>query len=474
VPDDLAPASVTLSVIDGASSGREYAFSERTTALVGRAEDCEPRIDKAETQVSRHHCLFDINPPDLRVRDFGSLNGTHVNGVEIGRRRPGQSPAEGARLEFRERDLVHGDEVRLGKTVMRVGVTLAEDGPRVAASEEARCAQCGRDVSGQAGNRRGEIVCADCKRDPRAIVAGLLRKAASGDGALSAIRGYEIVSELGRGGQGVVYLARHEGFGELVALKVLLAEVAVERKARDGFLREIESTKALRHPNVVEFRDSGSSGATFFLASEYCDGGSVDRLQVRRGGTLSVEEAVPIVLQVLEGLEYAHSAPVPGVRPAGGAVGDSRGLVHRDIKPANILLAGTGSTRVAKLADFGLAKAFDQAGLSGHTRTGSVGGTVAFMARAQIVSYRFAKPEVDVWAVAASLYWMLTSKAPRDFPAGVDPIAAILRSRAVPIRTRDRSIPHQLAAVVDEALIDNPRITVTTAADLAAALRGAV
>ncbi len=467
------PATVTLRVTAGASVGREYVFGERTTALVGRAEDCDPRIDAAETRVSRHHCLFDINPPDVRVRDFGSLNGTRVNGDEIGRRQPGQTPEEGARMEFRERDLVDGDEIRLGGTALRIAVSVAEE-PGDPAPRRTCCEQCGRDASGEVGAWKGRVVCAACRSDPRAIIRGLLRKASAGDDELVAIRGYKIVRELGRGGQGVVYLARHEDSGELVALKMLLAEVAVAHKARDGFLREIESTRVLRHPNVVEFRDSGACGAVFFFVCEYCNGGSVDRLTAEHGGTLPVEEAVPIVLQALDGLAYAHSAEIPGVRLADGTVGPSRGLVHRDIKPSNILLAGSGSAQVAKLADFGLAKAFDRAGLSGHTRTGSVGGTVAVMARAQIVNYKFAKPEVDVWAIAASLYWMLTGAPPRNFPSGVDPIAVVLRDAAVPIRQRVPSIPRRLAAVIDEALIDNPRITITTADELKRALQDAL
>lgn len=508
------PARVRLSATAGPLLGHELVFEERTTCIAGRAEGCEPQIaEPGSSLTSRHHCLFDINPPDLRVRDLGSLNGTHVNGVEIGRRKPGQTPEEGARLQFRERDLEDGDEVALGRTVLRVSVfvpatcvrclqEIAESREREALREaglhecedcRARtrdadppnppqpphecCNVCGRDVSGEAGRRGGEIVCDACRRDPSAIVERLLSRARTGEGALTAIGAYEVVRELGRGGQGVVYLARHRASGELIALKLLLAEVAVQESARNAFLREIETAQALRHPNVVEFRDSGSSGATFYCACEYCDGGSVDQLMVERGGRLAVEEALAIATQALDGLAYAHTVEIPGLVPAGragGPGGFARGLVHRDIKPSNILLAGSGSACVAKVADFGLSKAFDQAGLSGHTRTGSVGGTVAFMARQQIVSYKFAKPEVDVWAMAASLYHMLTGALPRDFPPGTDAIAVVLDRPAVPIRRRDSSVPPRLAEVIDEALIERPEIAIKSAAELKRALEQAV
>jgi hypothetical protein len=464
-------ATVTLSVTAGKETGRTFVFTERTTCVIGRADDCNPRI--GDPQVSRHHCLLDLNPPDVRIRDFGSLNGTFVNSTEIGRRKKGQTPEQGARLFFRERDLRDGDEIRLGSdtTLQLSVVAAAEAGPAGLPPAAARCEQCGRDVADEVGARRGEFVCAACKRDPRAVVAALLRRAGGAGPDLAAIRGYAVVRELGRGGQGVVYLAEHEASGRLMALKMLLAEVAVEERARNGFLREIESTRALRHPNVVELLDSGSTGGIFYFACEYCDGGSVSDLLKDAGGRLPVDEAVEITTQALRGLVHAHAVPLPG---ADGASGAARGLVHRDIKPSNILLSGPGAHPTAKLADFGIAKAFDRAGLSGHTRTGSVGGTVAFMSRQQILDYKFAKPEVDVWAMAASLYFMLTGRTPREFPAHADPIAVILRQPATPIRDREPSVPPRLAAVIDTALVDSPRIAVTSAEEFRGALTDAL
>jgi hypothetical protein len=446
--------TVTLSVTPEDGPAVEYVFTERTTCVVGRADDCEPRIVEAGARklVSRHHCLLDVNPPDLRVRDFGSLNGTHVNGVEIGRRRPDQSPEEGARERFRERDLADGDRIRVGRTELLVRITAP------AAPVARFCGQCGRDVEPRPAGRAGDVLCGTCRRDPEAVVAALTGGVA---------HDYRVLRELGRGGQGVVHLAVHEPTGEEVALKVLLAEVAVEQDARDRFLREIAATSVLRHPNVVGFREAGSSGATFFFACEYCAGGSVADL-VRRTGPLPPERALPIIDGVLAGLDHAHTATVRGGLLAGD--GTARGLVHRDVKPPNILLSADG---VPRLGDFGLAKAFDRAGLSGHTRTGLVAGTVSFMSRVQLLDFKFAQPEVDVWAAAASLYWMLTGSPPRDFPPHADPIAVVLRNPAVPIRQRDPAVPRRLAEVIDAALVDEPRIAVTSVAELRRALAAA-
>ncbi|MGB9221858.1 protein kinase domain-containing protein [Mycobacterium sp.] len=464
---ELAEASavVTLSVVEGPGLGTQYRYDERATAIVGRADDCDPRIDDAgQMLVSRHHCLFDINPPDIRVRDFGSLNGTHVNGEEIGRRQPGQTPEEGARLMFRERNLVDGDRIALGNTVFAVGITMPPPATQPGTSAPGQCSACGGPLADDPNHTAGEAVCDQCAAGRAGVIEELLQRLVADDGALPEIRGHELVKKLGDGGQGVVYLARRQPSGELVAVKTLLAKVAVKERSRAMFEREIDSIRMLNHPNVVSFREAGRVGSAWFFTSEYCAGGSVADV-VDREGPLPPERAVPIAVQALTGLAYAHTAPLPN-----GSVG----LVHRDIKPANILLARQGRELVAKVADFGLAKAFDRAGLSGMTMTGAIGGTMPFMSRPQLIQYKYAKPDVDVWSMAASLYWMLTRQYPRTFAKREDPIRVVLDTMPVPIRERDPRIPPRLAAVIDEALIDTPRITVTSAAELAAALSGAL
>ena len=138
-------------------------------------------------------------------------------------------------------------------------------------------------------------------------------------------------------------------------------------------------------------------------------------------------------------------------------------------------MARSGRDLVAKLAGFGLAKAFDAAARYGLSMLDEPDeASLHFTARPQLINYKYAKPDVDVWAMAATLYWMLTGQPPRGFPQGVDPIRVVLQDACVPIRERDSTIPRRLAQVIDEALIDKPRITITSAAELAAALRGAM
>ncbi|MFS4093916.1 protein kinase domain-containing protein [Streptomyces sp. AF1A] len=421
------PSSITVTPRGAAA---DHVFAGRTTCLIGRANECGIRLAPTETKASRHHCLLDINPPHLRVQDIGSRNGTYVNGERLTPGPPGL-------------ELADGDEIRVGDAVLRVAVQTEEPSTTPADA-----------------------------RDPIDALHTLLAAAEAGDPELTGIRGYRLLQELGRGGQGVVYLARKEETGELLALKTLLAHRTVDPSARDGFLREFSCTRALRHPNIVAFHSGGAHGSTFYFAGEFCRLGSVAD-HVARVGRLSVEQAVGVTLQALRGLRYAHAAEVP-VRLADGTSVTHRGLVHRDIKPQNLLLTGAKDHTTVKIADFGLSKAFDSAGLSGHTLTGAMGGSLAFMPRGQVIDFKYALPEVDLWATTACLYWMLTGSPPRDFPTDADPVAVVLREPAVPIRDRLPTVPRQFAAVIDAALVDTPGIALTTAADLANAIRRAV
>jgi hypothetical protein len=450
------PSTITLAIVHGPLAGTEFVFAERTTTIVGRAADCHPRLpnDEQHRTVSRHHCLLDINPPAIRIRDFGSLNGTYVNGVRIGQRDQREPVPD--HPAFPEHDLVDGDEIRLGGTVFAVRVRhTPPPGRRDLPGTKIlpHCAQCGRELGTLDDGGVGEQVCAECRSDPDTLAKHLLERADSGQPDLAAIAGHVVVRELGRGGMGRVYLARHTATGEYVALKMMLPAAAASPDATARFLREIEVTKTLQHPHIAALRVAGSSGGVFYFTTEYCPGGDLRQLVARRGGKLRVAEAVPLALQALEALEYAHA----------------RGVVHRDLTPQNILLTGDTPQRV-KLADFGLAKAFDLAGLSGLTRTGTAAGKPYFLPYQQIVNFRAAGPPVDVWALAACLYYLLTANYPRDFPAGKDPWQVVLQTQPVPIRHREPTLPARLAHIIDTALRDRPDIGYTSAGDLHRAL----
>lgn len=454
------PAKITLFVTHGALTGRAFEFEERTSCLIGRHPECGLQLpaDAAHKTISRHHALLDINPPQARIRDFGSLNGTFVNGQKIGARARHQSAEEGAEGQYPERDLHDGDEIRAGDTVFRVAIeTDASDG--LQASSEAS-------FSGVSQMIEQLLAQAQASSDAPGSSSGPVSDAFK-------IKGYEIVEELGRGGMGAVYLARNRKSGETVALKVMLPRAKVSVKAKAAFEREVELCRALHHPNVVGLRDWGFDNDIFFFTLEYCEDGSLWDAFMAKGTQPSVGEAFAIMLQVLDGLEYISTVPLE-VKLQDGTTALANGLVHRDLGPQNILLKMQNDTLVAKISDVGLGKAFDTAGMSGMTMTGDAAGKPTFMPRQQVVNFKFAKPEVDVWAAAATLYFLLSGSAPRDFPDGVDPWKVVLTTDPVPLRKRIPKCPQAIADVLDLALRDNPDLHYKRARDLQRDLIGAM
>jgi len=453
------PGTVSLVVTAGPIRGQRYDFPGHDTFLFGRAPDCHARLAASDMSASRHHFILEANPPLARLRDLGSLNGTHVNGVRHGGRRAQESPEEAAGQDHAGVDLRHGDEIRVGATVIRVEVAAPP-----------ACSDCGRPILDAERERCGWVggayLCEACRRGtltgrglagdgfPLALVAaagGVEEAGAPG----STVGPYAIERLLGRGGMGAVYLARRLG-GEAsppVALKVMLPRMVLDEGAQEIFIREIEITRALRHPNIVGLLDFGKHQGRFYFALEYCAGGSVEQLRRRHAGRVPLPSTLHIAVGALEGLAAAHEA----------------GFVHRDLKPDNVLLGEDGA---ARLADFGLAKSFQQAGLSGMTATGAVAGTFQFMPREQLTSYRQARPTTDVWSMAATIYYLLTGQYAREFAEGADPLAVILRGGVVPLRQRDPTVPPDLAAILDRALDDEPSRRFPTARELVTALRG--
>jgi eukaryotic-like serine/threonine-protein kinase len=426
---------LTLTITEGPRTGKMFEFDQHDTLLVGRMADCHVCLPDDKT-VSRHHFLLEVNPPDARLRDLGSLYGTYVNGQKYGGREKHETPEEGARRQYPQVDLHDGDTIKVGKTAFQVRVEAI-----TLPAREVRCQRCGKELptaAGQAGS--GAMLCEQCRQsasqDPLLLLQTLLPHALRQDQQGSRLQDYEMGAQLGAGGMGAVYLARHKCTQEQVAVKVMLSKVRVNEQARRQFLREIAVTSALQHPHIVQFLMSGSEGDLFYFLLEYCAGGSMADLMKRRGSRLSLDEAMPLLLQTLTGLAEVHA----------------QGLVHRDLKPQNILLAGREGQWVAKLSDLGLAKSFEQAGFSGMTATGGFAGSFPFMPREQVINFKRVQPTSDVWAMGATCYTLLTGAYPRHQRSGQDPLLAILQEESIPIRKREPHISEGIAEVIDRSL----------------------
>jgi tetratricopeptide (TPR) repeat protein len=258
------------------------------------------------------------------------------------------------------------------------------------------------------------------------------------------IPGYEILGELGRGGMGVIYKARHLSLNRVVALKMILDGSHAGTHERGRFKAEAEAVARLQHPGIVQIYEVGEHNGLPFFSLEFCPGGS---LATKLHGTpLPAQEAARLTEALARGVQAAHEARV----------------VHRDLKPANILLAGDGTP---KLTDFGLAKKLDEAG---QTRSGAIMGTPSYMAPEQ-ASGKGAEvgPAADIYALGAILYEMLAARPPFKAATGLDTIMLVLRDEPVPPRRLQPAVPRDLETICLKCLEKEPHKRYPSALDLA-------
>lgn len=242
---------------------------------------------------------------------------------------------------------------------------------------------------------------------PTADLPGSSRFVPPGPGQLAtAFPQLEILELIGTGGMGAVYKARQPHLDRLVALKILPPELGQDPSFEERFTREARVLAKLNHPHIVALYDFGQTDGLYYFLMEYVDGASVRQL-IQKGG-LKPEEALAIVPQICEALQYAHD----------------EGIVHRDIKPENILIDKKGRV---KIADFGLAKIVQptppplsqgeraaEGGVRGVTLTGTgqVMGTLHYMAPEQMKGSHAVDHRADIYSLGVVFYEMLTGELP--------------------------------------------------------------
>jgi serine/threonine protein kinase len=202
----------------------------------------------------------------------------------------------------------------------------------------------------------------------------------------------EILEHLGQGGMGVVYKARQRHLNRLVAVKILPPSVGGDPAFAERFTREAQALAQLNHPNIVQVYDFGRTDEFFYFVMEYVDG--VNLRALIREGTLEPDQALRIVPQICDALQFAHD----------------EGIVHRDIKPENILIDKKGRV---KIADFGLAKLLGRAPEElSLTGTGQLMGTLGYMAPEQLQEAHAVDHRADIYSLGVVFYEMLTGKLP--------------------------------------------------------------
>ena len=275
---------------------------------------------------------------------------------------------------------------------------------------------------------------------------------------------YTILAELAQGGMGTVYLGVARGlagFSKIMVIKLLRPELADDPTFLSMFLEEARLAARLNHPNVVQTTEVGSEGNLHFLAMEYLDGQSLQRVRTRtgRGGDLPLDVHLKIIAETLHGLHYAHE-----LKDLSGA---PLHIVHRDVSPHNVFVTYDGQVKVV---DFGIAKAVDS---SLETRTGEIKGKVAYMPPEQAMMKKVDR-RADVFAVGVMLWEAL---AHRRIWQGMNEMAimhALVTGAIPPLASVRPDVDPELAAIAERALAPDPEGRFATAEEMAFALEAAL
>lgn len=419
--------------IAGQGQPQIITYDRPVICTIGRDTNCE--IYLTNSGISGKHCQLEINPPQIKIKDLQSTFGTEIHRSSL---------AKISLTPHNDYILNAGDQIILSQGTITITVDIEINGKSLTYQVIP--------FPVSPGQNNTPIKKLSFWENIKNFL-GLNNDNLSSTN----IPGYRIIEKIAETKLSEIYLATHIQTQTEVVLKVMSSEIQSDVKSRDIFFREFENTRALDHPNIVKFKHQGWADNLFFFTLEYCDQGSVYDIIQKRKRPFSPQESIDITLQILEGLIYAHEqAEVPYVMLANGTYGKGKGVIHRDIKPANILLKTEGGKTIAKLADFGLSKSMNLAGLTNLTAAGFLQGSLQFMSRKQVLNYRYSDPSMDVWSTIATLYYMLTGHYPRDFTTAGDDLLIVLQTPAISIHRRNPNIPHPLANLINEGLRENP------------------
>jgi len=455
--DKDAAVQIVLEVVEGPHRGQRFIFDRHDSFIVGRARCAHFRLPRKDPYFSRVHFMIEINPPYCYLMDMDSTNGTRVNAKRV-----------------QAAYLGDGDLIQGGDTVLRVSFVGQPDEaagdlpcrppplPGVAA-EPPRAGGATPDAShailpempvpplAQAplSDEDAGLIQGDPRLDATASYHGVSPEVPVKPPTVvpvsaeerPAVPDYEILGRLGRGGMGIVYLARRLSDGMQLAVKTIALARSARQRDTQRFLREANILRQLRHPHIVAFQEMDRAGELLYFVMDYVPGTDANTLSDCEGPP-AIGRAVRLICQALEALDYAHG----------------QGFVHRDVKPANLLVTQAEGGEICKLADFGLARAYQASTLSGITMLGETGGTVPYMPPEQITHYRDASPASDQYSAAASLYRLLTGQHLFDFGKlrPHERLTKILFDEPTPIQRHRREVPEGLVRAIHRALSKDP------------------
>lgn len=486
---------VTLEVVRGPGRGSLWKFTDPGAFLIGRGDDVDLQLSAEDSYASRRHAYLEIAPPVCRIQNLSQKNPLLIN----------RSPVEGVE-ELRNNDIIEIGFTRLRVTLEIGALPLGEHAQQsneraadqvssvdrgldhnpneaVSLPQVFSCRVCGADLTAfaESDGRAAELSGSVTYSCPRCLSEGDEHEGKE-------IASYIVVKCLGVGGMGTVYLAHDTTTYRLVAVKVILDIPEPELALR--FDREVSLLRQLSFRHVNRYIDSGTWNKVPYLVTEYLADGNLETIKQR--GEVDCATSLGLAIGLASGLDELHS----------------KGIIHRDIKPENILVRHLDNAARhyrwdPVIADFGLALTYARAGGARLTKPGCMLGTAMFMSPEQIRDPHSVAITADIYSAGVTLYYLLTSKYPFEFPTPADvaefeqrigrarnpreallalmklrqlrhPFVIILEDEPVPVSLRCRFLPQSIARIVDTAVAKDPKRRFRSADEFGRALQSAL
>ena len=430
---------IECNILTGPLKGQHIAFDQYTKISIGRSPKAYFSLGK-DRQASRFHCIIEIAPPcNCFLRDLNSSNGTFLG-------RTSDNTQDVSFQKVMEVHLQNGDFIKVGESIFQICWEQNKQ------ATQSKCEKCGVAITteqyarGEASLWEGVHLCAACR----------------GNGELPVgreIGPFMIVRKLGSGGMGIVYLVQHKATNHFFAIKMLRPNIQPTEDQVKRFLREASFGSQLQHPHIIRYYKPGyAAGNFFYIPMEYVPGTDFEDYLATLQRPLTFQEADVPVMQILEAVAYLHS----------------KNIVHRDIKPSNLLVITKEQQLEVKLSDFGLAKNYEEAGLSGITLSQHVLGTMEFLAPEQCYGSRDVDPRADIYSLGATIYYLLTRRLIYDDQKDSHLAVKVLINEPVPIRQANSQVPEEIAFTIMRCLKKEPGERFQTVAELTQSWRDGI
>lgn len=392
-----------LLVIAGPDTNVQFPLEADQRLIIGRGADTATRLK--DPKVSRKHCELRVEGNTVTIHDLDSASGTLVNGRKVTSHR-----------------LKSGDIIQIGGTQLRLTL-FSSSGPDASTLVL---------QPASAADRKTEV-------DPLVELTG------------KKFSHYSIGSVIARGTSGVVFRGRDEENGQEVAVKVLRPVYATDEDERQRFVRAMKTMLPLRHPNLVTLLAAGKQGQYCWMAMEFVDGESMDKVIERIGiaGMLDWRYALRVAVHIARALDYAHS----------------QNIIHRNITPTNIMMRS--EDKVVKLGDLMFAKALEGTHAKQVTRPGELVGEVVYMAPERTHGQNSEiDGRSDIYGLGATVYALLAGRPPFEGSSLIDLVEKIRNVEPVRPKKYQLSIPDLFEGVVMKMLAKRPQERQSSAKEL--------